>query len=320
MSDQPEHDTPTEQSLGAGSDGTSEASATDPASVPPAPFRSAEPRPNKWAKGSGDHKKAPGVPGNKHAARRSVNQIRADRILLTDFMVRGMTLEQMADKLAEVRGYRLHFSTINREVRCITDEYKKRNDDLLDRHRQRQLMRLDAQEQEAWRAWEKSKEDAIVKQGERITGQQGQNGAGTGREKSLVRQAGRVGNAEFLRVMLSIAERRCKLLGLDAPSKNVLMNPDGSAVQPAMPSAVLVLPEEQLGRLTDGEAQRLSKEFYKTLSERRYGNGNGNGNGHSPAPSNGNGHNGTNGNGNGNGNGHGVAVEYDDEPTDEETE
>ena len=324
MSDNPQHNIPTEQATGGGSAGNAEATATDPVSVPPSPFRASdEPRPNKWAKGSGDHKPATGFSANRNAHRRTVNQIRADRILLTDFMVRGMTLEQMADKLAEVRGYRLHFSTINREVRCITDEYKKRNDDLLDRHRQRQLMRLDAQEQEAWRAWEKSKEDAITKQGERITGQPGQNGANGGREKSLVRQSGRVGNAEFLRVMLSIAERRCKLLGLDAPAKSMLMNPDGSAIQPAMPAAVLVLPEEQLGRLTDGEAQRLSREFYKTLSERRYGNGSGNGNGHSPAPSNGhgsNGHGNGNGksNGNGNGNGHGLAVEYDDENPGEE--
>jgi hypothetical protein len=316
MNETPQHDYPKGETMGAGSDGT-EPNAPDPASVPPSHFSTGETRPNKWAKGSGDHKQAPGVPGNKHAARRSVNQIRADRILLTDLMVRGMTLEQMADKLAEVRGYRLHFSTINREVRFITDDYKKRNDDLLDRHRQRQLMRLDAQEQEAWRAWEKSKEDAITKQGERSTGQ-GQNGANGGREKSLVRQAGRVGNAEFLRVMLAIAERRCKLLGLDAPNRNVLMNPDGTAIQPATPAAVLILPEEQMARLTDGEAQRLSKEFYKTLSERRYGNGSGNGNGHSPAPSNGNGQNGSNGNGNGNG--YGVAVEYDggeDEPGEE---
>jgi hypothetical protein len=242
-----------------------------------------------------------------------VNQIRADRILLTDFMVRGMTLEQMADKLAEVRGYRLHFSTINREVRCITDEYKQRNDDLLDRHRQRQLMRLDAQEQEAWRAWEKSKEDAVTRQGERISGQAGQNGAAAAREKSLVKQSGRVGNAEFLRVMLSIAERRCKLLGLDAPAKNVLMNPDGSAIQPATPAAVLILPEEQVHRLTNDDAQKLSRDFVKTLTERRYGSGsgNGNGNGHSPAPnksSNGNGHA---GNEPGNGNGHGLAVGYE---------
>ena len=227
---------------------------------------------------------------------------------------RGMTLEQMADKLAEVRGYRLHFSTINREVRLITDEYKKRNDDLLDRHRQRQLMRLDAQEQEAWRAWEKSKEDAITKQGERISGQAGQNGAAAAREKSLVKQSGRVGNAEFLRVMLSIAERRCKLLGLDAPAKNVLMNPDGSAIQPATPAAVLILPEEQVHRLTNDDAQRLSRDCARMLAERR--NGNGNGNGHSPAPhksSNGNGHA---GNEPGNGNGHGLAVGYEADASD----
>ena len=315
MSDNPQHDIPTEQATGGGSNGSAEATATDPVSVPPSPFRASdEPRPNKWAKGSGDHKPATGFSANRNAHRRTVNQIRADRILLTDFMVRGMTLEQMADKLAEVRGYRLHFSTINREVRLITDEYKKRNDDLLDRHRQRQLMRLDAQEQEAWRAWEKSKEDAITKQGERTTGQ---NGAAGGREKSLVKQAGRVGNAEFLRVMLSIAERRCKLLGLDAPARNVLMNPDGSPIQPATPAAVLVLPEEQMHQLTDDAAVKLSKEFVKTLTERRYGNGsgNGNGNGHSPAPQNGNGRNGAGGNEGGNG----LAVGYDDgEPEESE--
>ena len=318
MSDQLKPVIPTEQTTGAGSDGNQDHPAMDPASVPPNHFQaSTDPRPNNWTKGP-KHRSADGVAGKKNAPRRTVNQIRADRILLTDFMVRGMTLEQMADKLAEVRGYRLHFTTINREVRLITDEYKKRNDDLLDRHRQRQLMRLDAQEQEAWRAWEKSKEDAITKQGERISGQAGQNGAAAAREKSLVKQSGRVGNAEFLRVMLSIAERRCKLLGLDAPAKNVLMNPDGSAIQPATPAAVLILPEEQVHRLTNDDAQRLSRDCARMLAERR--NGNGNGNGHSTAPnksSNGNGHA---GNEPGNGNGHGLAVGYEADEPEEETE
>lgn len=318
MSDQLKPVIPTKQTTGAGSDGNQDHPATDPASVPPHHFQaSTDPRPNNWSNGPG-HAAAEGIKGNKHAKRRSPNQIRADRILLTDFIVRGMTLEQMADKLAEVRGYRLHFTTINREVRLITDEYKKRNDDLLDRHRQRQLMRLDAQEQEAWRAWEKSKEDAVTRQGERISGQAGQNGAAAAREKSLVKQSGRVGNAEFLRVMLSIAERRCKLLGLDAPAKNVVMNPDGSAIQPATPAAVLILPEEQVHRLTNDDAQRLSRDCARMLAERR--NGNGNGNGHSPSPhksSNGNGHA---GNEPGNGNGHGLAVGYEADEPEEETE
>jgi hypothetical protein len=177
-------------------------------------------------------------------------------------------------------------------------------------------MRLDAQEQEAWRAWEKSKEDAITKQGERISGATGQNGSAGGRERSLVKQSGRVGNAEFLRVMLSIAERRCKLLGLDAPARNVLMNPDGSAIQPATPAAVLVLPEEQMHRLTDDAAVKLSKDFVRVLTERRHGNGNGNGNGHSPAPQNSNGRNGAGGNEGGNG----LAVGYDDGEPEEEQE
>ena len=314
MNDQPQHDIPTEQQPAGGSDGNPSASAQDPASVPPSPFKAAGNRPNNWREGSGDHKAAGGIKGHKNAPRRTAYQIRADRVFLTDLMIRGMSLERMADALAEARGYRLHFSTIRRELGIIIDEYKERNDDLLDRHRQRQLMRLDAQEAEAWRAWEKSKEDAITKQGERTTGQ---NGAAGGREKSLVKQAGRVGNAEFLRVMLSIAERRCKLLGLDAPARNVLMNPDGSPIQPATPAAVLVLPEEQMHQLTDDAAVKLSKEFVKTLTERRYGNGsgNGNGNGHSPAPQNGNGRNGAGGNEGGNG----LAVGYDDgEPEESE--
>jgi len=318
MNDQPQHDIPTEQQPAGGSDGNPSASAQDPASVPPSPFKSAGNRPNNWREGSGDHKAAGGIKGHKNAPRRTAYQIRADRVFLTDLMIRGMSLERMADALAEARGYRLHFSTIRRELGIIIDEYKDRNDDLLDRHRQRQLMRLDAQEQEAWRAWEESKKDAITKQGERISGQPGQNGSAGGRERSLVKQAGRVGNAEFLRVMLSIAERRCKLLGLDAPARNVLMNPDGSAIQPATPAAVLVLPEEQIHRLTDDAAVKLSKDFVRTLTERRHGNGNGNG--HSPAPnksSNGNGHA---GNEPGNGNGHGLAVGYEADELEEGTE
>ena len=83
-------------------------------------------------------------------------------------------------------------------------------------------------------------------------------------------------------------------------------------------AAVLVLPEEQIHRLTDDAAVKLSKDFVRTLTERRHGNGNGNGNGngHSPAPQNGNGRNGAGGNEGGNG----LAVGYDDGEPEEEQE
>ena len=77
----------------------------------------------------------------------------------------------------------------------------------------------------------------------------------------------------------------------------------------------MVLPQEEMNRLTNNEAQRLSREFVKTMTERRDGNGRDGGNGNGHDPHTGNDRNGSNGNKDGNE----TDLEYDGgEPTEEQ--
>lgn len=81
--------------------------------------------------------------------------------------------------------------------------------------KQRELERVDRLEREYWQAWEASQEDA-----ETIT----KKAKGDGQEDKEVtlQKKGQAGDPRFLAGIQWCIERRCKLLGVDAPNKTQL--------------------------------------------------------------------------------------------------
>lgn len=76
----------------------------------------------------------------------------------------------------------------------------------------RELAKIDLLETTYWRAWEDSRRDKEVVQVEDST---------KGGAKGYIRAEGQSGNPAFLDGVMKCIEKRCKILGLDAPTKNI---------------------------------------------------------------------------------------------------
>lgn len=100
-----------------------------------------------------------------------------------------------------------------------------------DAARAEELARIDAVESEYWAAWERSKQDKEIAYQEA--------GADGKKKKVSLRKEGQAGNPSFLAGILTCIERRCSILGLDAPKRFVINWDD--------------LTEEQEERLARGE-------------------------------------------------------------------
>lgn len=107
-----------------------------------------------------------------------------------------------------------------------------------DAARAQELAKIDAVEREYWLAWERSKQDKEIATQET----DGVKDEKTGRQrvkKATLRKEGQAGNPSFLAGVLTCIERRCTILGLDAPKRFVIKWDE--------------LTDEQIDRLAAGE-------------------------------------------------------------------
>lgn len=101
-------------------------------------------------------------------------------------------------------------------------------------------------EAEANDAWERSKLNREIQSVKKTTGDQGD------KTETAMRKEEQTGNPEYLRVVEWCIDRRCKLLGLDAPLKVASTTPDGKQAAPG----VMLL---DLTRLTDEQLDQLDR-------------------------------------------------------------
>ena len=92
-------------------------------------------------------------------------------------------------------------------VRAMWRESLIRN---FDDARAQELAKIDRVELEYWEAWERSQHPAETTDTERDS---------AGKSKASVRRVGQSGNPRFLEGVERCIEKRCKLLGLNAPEK-----------------------------------------------------------------------------------------------------
>lgn len=147
------------------------------------------------------------------------------------------------------------------DMRHVRSTWLKATAMNLDEAKAKELAAIDNTEREAWEAWERSLQDDVTKQK---------------REKSVtVRQKdfdeniielpanevtrtltrrGQSGNPAYLNIVMSCIDKRCKILGLDAPVRNDTRNFDVD---------LSTLTDEQLDKLETGE------DIYKVLKRER---------------------------------------------------
>jgi hypothetical protein len=87
-----------------------------------------------------------------------------------------------------------------------------------DAARAEELAKIDQVEAEYWQAWERSKKDKEIAVQE-SDGALDEKTKKPKIKKLSLRKEGQAGNAVFLQGVLTCIERRCKILGLDAPER-----------------------------------------------------------------------------------------------------
>jgi hypothetical protein len=89
-----------------------------------------------------------------------------------------------------------------------------------------ELAEIDHVAREAWEAWHRSRQVEEAESAETTTG----GGPSGSRTKQRLDRRGRDGNSQFLQIVMTCVQKRAKLLGLNAPTHQVLSGPDGEAI------------------------------------------------------------------------------------------
>jgi hypothetical protein len=112
-------------------------------------------------------------------------------------------------------------ATISRDLKAIRAEWKASALRDFDEAREQELARIDALEREYWQAWQASKGEKERTATERADTPQG------ARMKAAVKKEQRDGNPSFLGGVQWCINKRCEVLGLDAPKQHELLGKDG---------------------------------------------------------------------------------------------
>ncbi len=147
-------------------------------------------------------------------ARRSRSQLERDRREIARRYLRGDIQADIASDLG------INQSTVSRDLAAIQEQWREERVHDINERKNIELARVDELEREYWQAWEKSKEDEqtkkAVKRGDKDVRQE-------------ITVKGQVGDASYLRGVQWCIEKRCQILGLDAP-KNIDLTSDGKQI------------------------------------------------------------------------------------------
>ena len=160
------------------------------------------------------------------APKRTRGQREYDLILVSEMYLRGETQEAIAVAVsAHYEGFDLTRQQMGYDIKKLHGRWIQSQLINIDAAKARELARVDKIEREAWDAWERSKQDA-----ETITTKgRGTKGAAAQMEKTI-QLKGQVGDGSFLRIVQWCVEQRCKILGLDAPTRTDITS-DGGVIR-----------------------------------------------------------------------------------------
>lgn len=139
---------------------------------------------------------------------RSSAQRARDRRRVADLYLQGWI---QADIAAETG---LSQPTISRDLKAIQKEWLTSTLVDFNEAKAREIAKVDRLEREYWRAWERSCEDAET------TTQKAVDTDGKTRQEAIKTAKGQAGDPRFLSGVQWCIEKRCKIMGVDAPEKH----------------------------------------------------------------------------------------------------
>lgn len=151
--------------------------------------------------------------------RRSPAEIAKHRRQISSLYLQGCLQAEIAEEL------NIGQATVSRDLKALRGEWLKDSKADFNAAKAQELAKVDRLEREYWVAWEASKEDKEVTTTEKV------KGSATERSKAQVRREGQVGHPSFLAGVQWCIERRCKILGIDAPTRSEIAGPEGGPIQ-----------------------------------------------------------------------------------------
>ena len=192
----------------------------------------------------------------RHGYRRTPEQRENDLVFCTDLFLRGYSYRQISDLLNQ-RNAKMGLDyaivppmRVYKDLKQLLINWKREHEENIDLYITKELSKLDKIEAELWDAWERSKK--------RIVSKIRQSGLKTERSETFA------GNPRYLDLVLSVQQRRAKLLGLDAPVKVDLPNVNVSVDSCGPKYDISVIPNDMLfviaDKLQNAEYERLMIE------------------------------------------------------------
>lgn len=192
----------------------------------------------------------------RHGYRRTPEQRENDLVFCTDLFLRGYSYRQISDLLNQ-RNAKLGLDyaivppmRVYKDLKQLLINWKREHEENIDLYITKELSKLDKIEAELWDAWERSKK--------RIVSKIRQSGLKNERSETFA------GNPRYLDLVLSVQQRRAKLLGLDAPVKVDMPNVNVSVDSSGPKYDISVIPNDMLfviaDKLQNAEYERLMIE------------------------------------------------------------
>ena len=135
---------------------------------------------------------------------RADEQRASDREQMRERYLRGETQAMIASALGVSR------QQVQYDLALLQKAWRKSGIRSFDDQKAEQLAKIDELERTYWDAWEASRKDREI-----ATQRQRANGD----KEIMLRKEGSAGDPRFLDGVMTCIERRCKLLGLDAPTR-----------------------------------------------------------------------------------------------------
>ena len=162
--------------------------------------------------------------------KRSEAQRAADLVQMERLHLKGKTEHEITDILNAERPYELTRNQIHYDLASLAAEWRaEAKSDKADAIA-REFAHIKVLQGTYWSAWERSLEEKTKTRTEKTTG--------TGAGKASVEKESLFGNPSYLAGVMSCIERRCKLLGLDAPLKNEHTGKGGAAIEQTVTHAI----------------------------------------------------------------------------------
>ena len=136
--------------------------------------------------------------------KRSKEQIEADYPRIAEWYVKGWSQYRMGQELG------ISKQSVNHQLKNLIKRWREDTALKIDDHKARELAKLNHVEKEYWEAWDKSKEASRTAK---------QRTDARGETKEII-QTEEVGDPRYLQGVMGCIDRRCKILGVDAPVKS----------------------------------------------------------------------------------------------------